>query len=233
MCSLGLLTFVLIWKCGGSFRLVRCWKPLGPPALRSSSITYGAVLHPMTISRYSPKRRCALCRGQSHSASACSLKIASNSHSSQREWSRCCPMSSILAVLWPLGGLGLLQWQGSEASSSGKTAQTWKMAEQNKSACAQEEQEMLALWKGINYSLGSSQVTLWTVSAKPPVIVKYKVIKQGVWLLMLSKFFKRQPMHLLWGLAHLGSSHCSCIFSLLSFHVRADYVVFGLLSSVF
>lgn len=54
------------------------------------------------------------------------------------------------------------------------------MAEQNKSACAQEEQEMLALWKGINYSLGSSQVTLWTISAKPPVIVEYKVIKQGV-----------------------------------------------------
>lgn len=106
MCSLGLLTFVLIWKCGGSFRLVHCWKPLGPPALRSSSITYGAVLHPMTISRYSPKRRCALCRGQSHSASACSLKIASNSHSSQREWSRWCPMSSILTVLWPLGGAG-------------------------------------------------------------------------------------------------------------------------------
>lgn len=53
MCSLTLLTSVPIWKQGGSFRFLRCWKPLAPHAV---SVTPGSVLRGRPLPR-PPKRK--------------------------------------------------------------------------------------------------------------------------------------------------------------------------------
>lgn len=89
------------------------------------------------------------------------------------------PPTSILTVLWPLGRLGLPLWQGGELSSLGKTAPGKWQIKTNHPALSGKAGHA-GIVEGINYSLGSSQVTLCTASAKPLVILENKVIKRGL-----------------------------------------------------